>query len=109
MYLDSDALNPDTVLAAIPEPAASRRYPLSPLTRRQCEVIALTAHGLRAKQVADRLGLSVRTIEKHKQDIMRKLRLRSTMELLRWYLDAHDRPQLHDDTSVAERFPSRTS
>lgn len=91
-YLDSDALNAGAGSAAIPEPSASRRYPVAPLTARQCEVIALTARGLRAKQVAGRLGLSVRTIEKHKQDILRKLRLRSTMELMRWYLDAHERP-----------------
>jgi DNA-binding NarL/FixJ family response regulator len=97
-YLDPDALNAGASIAppahgqTITEPTASRRYPVSPLTLRQCEVIALTARGLRAKQVADRLGLSVRTIEKHKQDIMRKLRLRSTMELLRWYLGTHDRP-----------------
>jgi len=44
------------------------------------------------EDVADRLGLSVRTIEKHKQDLMRKLRVRTTVELLRWYLAAPDRP-----------------
>lgn len=96
-YLDSDVLNGGFIVAhalpapTITEPCASRRHPLSPLTARQCEVLALTARGLRAKQVADRLGLSVRTIEKHKQDLMRKLRVRTTVELLRWYLAASDR------------------
>jgi len=97
-YLDPDVLNGGAIVAhppstpTITEPCALRRHPLSPLTSRQCEVLALTARGLRAKQVADRLGLSVRTIEKHKQDLMRKLRVRTTVELLRWYLAAPDRP-----------------
>ncbi|HEX5123596.1 MAG TPA: LuxR C-terminal-related transcriptional regulator [Rhodanobacteraceae bacterium] len=97
-YLDPDVLNgcasaaPRAHGPTITEPTASRRYPVTPLTMRQCEVIALTGRGLRAKQVAFQLGLSVRTVEKHKQDILRKLRLRSTMELLRWYLDTRERP-----------------
>lgn len=96
-YLDSDVPNGAAIRAhvpasAIPEPCASRRHPRAPLTSRQCEVLVLTARGLRAKQVADRLGLSVRTIEKHKQDLMRKLGVRTTVELLRWYLAAPDRP-----------------
>lgn len=98
-YLDSDVLTGGGSLvavasaaAAITEPQPFRFHPLAPLTERQCEVLALTADGLRAKQVAYRLGLSVRTIEKHKQDIMRKLGLRSTLELLRWYFAADERP-----------------
>ena len=97
-YLDSEVLNGAAIVAhplrtpTIPDPCPLRRHPVTPLTSRQCEVLALTARGLRAKQVADRLGLSVRTIEKHKQDLMRKLRVRTTVELLRWYLAAPDRP-----------------
>jgi DNA-binding NarL/FixJ family response regulator len=96
-YFESDVLNGEAIVgclppaATIPEPVPTRLHPVSPLTLRQSQVLALTAGGLRAKQVAYRLGLSVRTIEKHKQDIMRKLRLRSTIEVLRWYLGAHDR------------------
>ena len=55
------------------------------LTAREREVLDLVATGLRAKQVAHRLGLSVRTIEAHKRTIMRKAAVRSTPELLRWY------------------------
>jgi DNA-binding NarL/FixJ family response regulator len=97
-YTDSDVQSgcaiPEHAQSAptITEPHPAWRHPVSPLTSRQCEVLALSARGLRAKQVADRLGLSVRTIEKHKQDIMRKLRVRTTVELLRWYLAAPDRP-----------------
>ncbi len=96
-YFESDVPNGAASLAGPPppvtitEPVPSRLHPRSPLTLRQCEVIALTARGLRAKQIAYRLGLSVRTIEKHKHDVMRKLRLHSTIEVVRWYLGAHDR------------------
>lgn len=96
-YLDPDILTGGPVVAvasasaAIAEPQPFRFHPLAPLTERQCEVLALTARGLRAKQIAYRLGLSVRTVEKHKQDIMRKLGLRSTLELLRWYFAVDER------------------
>lgn len=94
-YLDSDAAHGGSGLGPsgvkIAEWSRARFQSVTVLTSRQREVLALTACGLRAKQVADRLGLSVRTIEKHKHDMMRKLGLRSTIELMRWYLDAHGR------------------
>ena len=91
-YLDADALNGGTIASpagvTITEPSGTCFRPIAELTARQREVLMLTASGLRAKQVAYRLGLSTRTIEKHKQDIMRRLGFRSTLELLRWYLEA---------------------
>lgn len=45
------------------------RRPEVPLTRRQCEVAALIADGLNNHEIAQRLGLSPRTVERHIENI----------------------------------------
>ena len=54
------------------------------LTPRQREVLQLLAEGLSAKQIADKLNLSPRTVEFHKYRIMDELNLRTVAELGRY-------------------------
>lgn len=54
------------------------------LTAREQEVMALLAEGLPIKKVADKLFISPKTVENHRSNIMRKLGLRSTIELIRY-------------------------
>jgi two-component system response regulator NreC len=63
-------------------PRAETRYDL--LTDREREVLKLFAEGLSAKQVAARLALSVKTVDVHKTNLMRKLDLHDRAELIRW-------------------------
>jgi DNA-binding NarL/FixJ family response regulator len=62
-----------------PEPAGQ-----TILTVREREVIQLLAEGKSNKQVADRLGISARTAEGHRSEIMRKLKLGSLAEMIRF-------------------------
>ncbi len=62
-----------------PEPAGQ---PI--LTVREREVIQLLAEGKSNKEVADRLGISARTAEGHRSEIMRKLKLGSLAEMIRF-------------------------
>ena len=55
-----------------------------PLTTREREVIQLLAEGKSNKEVADRLGISTRTAEGHRSEVMRKLKLGSLAELIRF-------------------------
>ncbi len=55
-----------------------------PLTAREREVIQLLAEGKSNKEVADRLGISTRTAEGHRSEVMRKLKLGSLAELIRF-------------------------
>jgi DNA-binding NarL/FixJ family response regulator len=57
------------------------------LTDRETEVLRLVAKGLTAKQVADRLVLSHRTVQNHVQNTLRKLQLHNKVELTRWAID----------------------
>lgn len=60
-----------------------RMLDLHELTPKQREVLLLVGSGLRSKQIAAKLGLSVRTVEAHKYMIMQVLDVHSTLELVR--------------------------
>jgi DNA-binding NarL/FixJ family response regulator len=98
------------LLKAIAEAAAGRRY-LSPplshdaveaylrgsapvlpdaysqLTNREREVLQLVAEGLRSNAVAQRLGISVRTVESHRANIATKLGLHGQTEMVRYAME----------------------
>ena len=60
------------------EPLASR------LTPREREIVQLIAEGHSNKEVADRLGISVRTAETHRLNVMRKLNVHTASDLTRY-------------------------
>lgn len=53
------------------------------LTIREAEVLQLIAEGFANKQIAAELGLSVKTVEKHRQQVMNKLNIHDTAGLVR--------------------------
>lgn len=57
------------------------------LTPRETEVLRLVAKGLTAKQVAERLVLSHRTVENHVQSTLTKLQLHNRSQLVRYALE----------------------
>ena len=58
------------------------------LSAREIEIIQLCANGMSAQQIADRLGLSRRTVEVHKSHVFEKLDLNTTAELVKYAYDA---------------------
>ena len=54
------------------------------LTPREQEVMALVAEGLSTNQISERLFISPKTVENHRSSIMRKLHLRSAIEVARY-------------------------
>jgi DNA-binding NarL/FixJ family response regulator len=56
------------------------------VTARESEVLHLVSQGYSNKEIAARLGVSIKTIEVHKAHAMRKLGLRGRIELLRYAL-----------------------
>ncbi len=59
------------------------------LTRRQREIVQLIAEGSISKEIASKLGISVRTVEAHRVNIMRKLNLHSVSDLVRYAIGHH--------------------
>lgn len=52
------------------------------LTKRELQVAELCCQGLISKEIADKLGLSTRTVETHKNNIFRKLGIHTTEQLI---------------------------
>lgn len=65
----------------LPAGAVSESGPLSPKER---EVLQLLAEGSSTKEIADRLAVSAKTVDTHRQHIMDKLNLRSVAELTKY-------------------------
>jgi len=64
--------------------AAVESGPRERLTPREREIVQLLAEGNSSKEVAVALGISVKTAETHRANIMRKLELHSVSELVRY-------------------------
>jgi DNA-binding NarL/FixJ family response regulator len=57
------------------------------LSMRECEILACIAKGQASKQIAKELGLSIRTVETHRQNIKRKLNLEGQGELIKYAVE----------------------
>jgi DNA-binding NarL/FixJ family response regulator len=56
---------------------------MSPLTRREREVLAQVVQGSSTKEIAHALGLSPRTIEIYRSSLLHKLGARNAVDLVR--------------------------
>jgi len=59
------------------------------LSDREREILVLLAEGVALKEVASNLNLSVKTVEAHKYNLMRKLDLHDRSELIRYAIRKH--------------------
>jgi two-component system, NarL family, response regulator NreC len=71
---------------APPPPVARKRDPAA-LTRRETEVLRLIVKGHTNSQVAEVLGISVRTVESHRANLLGKLGLQTRVELVRYAIE----------------------
>jgi DNA-binding NarL/FixJ family response regulator len=82
-------LDPEVARAAMEEggPAGpGEADPYETLTDREKQVLKLVAEGLANKEVAEALGISVKTAMTHREHVMEKLRLHNRTELVRFAL-----------------------
>jgi DNA-binding NarL/FixJ family response regulator len=57
---------------------------IEPLTTREREVLKLIAEGISNKEIADLLFISIRTVENHRANMMRKLNIKSVANLIKY-------------------------
>lgn len=65
-----------------------KKASISEETHREVEVIRLISLGLLNKQIANALQISIKTVEKHRQNAMDKLGLRNTADITRYAVAA---------------------
>ena len=63
---------------------AAREHKDDILTARETIILRLIASGLTNKQIADKLSISVKTVDTHRTKIMQKLNARKTADLVRY-------------------------
>ncbi|ADU64192.1 MAG: response regulator transcription factor [Pseudodesulfovibrio sp.] len=85
LFLD-DALSQEVVykLMQAKDGQGSGRDPYTTLTAREQEVLRMLAEGMTAREVAAKLFISPKTVENHRTNLMKKLGLHSTVELIRY-------------------------
>ena len=64
--------------------AANSRKPCESLTEREREVMAAILNGLTSRDIGAKLGISVKTVENHRTNLMRKLDVHSIATLSQW-------------------------
>ena len=74
--------------AAVRGEHVTRGAPLDQLTGREREVLEGIARGRTNKEIAADLGISYRTVETHRESLMKKLQIRTVAELTRFALGA---------------------
>lgn len=74
-------------LRPAPEHAETGADPLAALTDRELEILRLVASGRSNKEMAASLGISRRTVETHRENLMRKLEIHSVAGLTRLALE----------------------
>lgn len=74
---------------------------LPELSRRECQVLFYVAHGYTSQQIADQLGLSIKTVDGYRSRIMEKLGLRDRASLVRFALR---KGILHPDRPLPRRL-----
>ena len=87
-----EALRTSTEALAQRHERAERATRLAVLSEREREVMDLIVQGLANKAIADRLNVSVRTVETHRARVFDKLEVRSAVDLANRYGDERDAP-----------------
>ncbi len=58
-------------------------FPCETLTNREIEVLRHVAEGLTSKEIAELLSISIRTVEHHRANLLKKLNLKNTADLIK--------------------------
>lgn len=64
-----------------------RPDPIKSITKREREILVLLTEGLTSSEIASKLFISPRTVEKHRTNLLRKLKLKNTASLVRFAME----------------------
>lgn len=77
----------------VPEEVSDPNAEGQTLTSRQKEILKLVAQGYTNREIGQKLDISVRTVEVHRFNLMRRLRVRNVAQLLRQAMALHIIPK----------------
>ena len=88
-YLAPAEHTPPSGAPEAPQRARLVQQTLRVLTPREMEVLKLVAEGYTNQEIADRLVLSIKTVQAHRANVMKKLALRDVSHLVRFAIRHH--------------------
>jgi DNA-binding NarL/FixJ family response regulator len=82
LYIDPSMVR--SLIDESPRPVLDQAAQSEPLTPRETEILKLIVEGYTNRQIAQELGISIRTVEGHRANIADKSGMRSRLELVRY-------------------------
>lgn len=79
--------------------------PIERLTNRELQVLQLIGRGSSTREAAQRLHLSIKTVESHRQRIKRKLNLTTSVQLMRYAVLSHAPPPANSPAGTDQPLP----
>jgi len=70
-------------LSYVPKPSVEKESTKNNLTHREMEIVRMITEGLTSRDIAQRLLLSLKTIEAHRGNVFRKLKVKNVAEMLK--------------------------
>jgi DNA-binding NarL/FixJ family response regulator len=84
-YLNEDMTRVMQKSHSIKSPMSSDfKKSFNTLTKREREIVSLVVEGLTNQEIADKLFVNIRTVETHKTNILQKLQLKSSVDLVKF-------------------------
>lgn len=68
-------------------PGQPNKAVCEPLTKREHEVLTLIAEGMHNREIAERLSIHVKTVSRHRENIMSKLNLHDRVDLVKYAIE----------------------
>lgn len=77
------------------------------LSSREADVLALTARGLRLKEIGEQLGVNIKTAHSYRIRAMQKLGLQNTAQVIRYAMEnaSHETPETYRPSELSDLSP----
>ncbi len=88
VYINEDTKNDlFNYICSVSDPDREKASGADELTAREMDVLNLICEGLRTKEIAEKLFISVHTVESHRRNIMLKLNINNSSRLVKYAID----------------------
>ena len=88
VYINEDTKNDlFNYICSVNDPDREKPSGADELTAREMDVLNLICEGLRTKEIAEKLFISVHTVESHRRNIMLKLNINNSSRLVKYAID----------------------
>ena len=88
VYINEDTKNDlFNYICSVSDPDREKPSVADELTAREMDVLNLICEGLRTKEIAEKLFISVHTVESHRRNIMLKLNINNSSRLVKYAID----------------------